>query len=83
MEEQSDNIENSKPSTSNEALSKNTDKNCKGCGGVFAITRILKHITHTSCEEQYAEEEMKSLKEMADERTKKRKKGIQGQNQGN
>ena len=53
-----DNIENSKPSTSNDALStrENTNINCKSCGGDFVITNILKHIAHMTCEEQYPEQ---------------------------
>ena len=71
-------MENSKPSTSkdgtNTSHNEHSDKICKGCGKVFAVTKILKHISHTPCQEQYTKEEMKMLRKLADERKKKRDK---------
>ena len=67
-------IENSKPSTSKDGANtshhEHSDKICMGCGKVFAVTKILKHVSHTPCQEQYTNEEMKMLRKLADERKK-------------
>ena len=54
---------NSKPSTSNEGTSKLEEKIkvCKSCRKFFNESRILKHITHSSCENDYTKEEIDML----------------------
>ena len=65
---------NSKPSTSNEGTSKIEEKIkvCKSCQKFFNESRILKHITHSSCENDYTKEEIDKLRKLADERRKRR-----------
>ena len=68
-------MNNSKPSFSNEGSSKIEEKTkvCKSCGKIFNESRILKHITHGSCENDYTKEEIDSFRKLAYERTKRRK----------
>ena len=63
-------MDNSKPSTSNEGTSeiKEKTKVCKSCSKNFDESRILKHITHGSCEDNYTKEELEMLRKLADER---------------
>ena len=45
---------------------------CKSCGKIFNESRILMHITHGSCENDYKKEELDMLRKLADERRKRR-----------
>ena len=51
----------------------NTDEVCKSCNKTFDKTRILKHIIHGSCVDNYTNEEIDLLRELADERRKRKK----------
>ena len=64
-------MDNSKPSTSNEGSSRIEEKSkvCMSCGKIFHESRILKHITHGSCENDYTKEEIDMLRKLAYERT--------------
>ena len=62
-------MEKSKPSTSSK---QNVEKTCKSCKKIFDESRILKHITHGSCEENYTNEEMDTLRNLSYERRKRR-----------
>ena len=49
-------------------------KTCKGCKKVCSDFSILKHITHTSCNKHYTDEEMTYLRDLANERKKTKEK---------
>ena len=65
-------MENTKNIASS-SKSESSDKVCKSCKKVFDECRILKHITHGSCEDDYTNEEIEMLRKLADERRIRKK----------
>ena len=48
-------------------------KVCKSCGKFFDESRILKHIIHGSCKDDYTKEETDMLRNPAEEGRKRKK----------
>ena len=73
-------MENSKPSTSGK---QKINKVCKSCSKSFDESRILKHIIHSSCKNDYTKEEIDILRNLADERRKRKRNEQRHKNREN
>ena len=73
-------MKNSKPYTSGK---QKISKVCKSCSKSFDESRILKHIIHSSCKNDYTKEEIDSLRNLADERRKRKRNEQRHKNREN
>ena len=66
-------MDNTQSIASSSKVEKNTDEVCKSCNKIFDESRILKHIIHGSCVDNYTNEEIDLFRELSDERQKRKK----------